>query len=200
MSNQNWDKLENVTPLRLYHISGKLYPELKTKAMVHTVKEDLKSWDDIISFLLRAPTKEAVENFIKSGFHKWTMDECYLYVIDPREVINYTHASIESTSEQLNYDNKHWDSAIEQLPDRQFFPAKRRYLQKRKQYLERKGIMAKMTLYDVFAHKEYYNWSNTNWFEYNLKHGDKDQYATCIPHVLLNTIFPVQYEEVIKLF
>lgn len=200
MSTEDWNKLANVTPLRLYHISAALYPELKTKAMLNPDDSDLKPWDNNISFLLRAPTKELVKEYIKAQFTKWEMDECYLYVVDPREVINYTYASMESTSEQLNYDDKHWDSTIEKLPDRQYFPAKRRYMQKRKNFLENKGIKSKMTLYEIFSHKEYYNWSNMNWFQYNLKHGDKNQYATCIPHVQVNTTFPIQYEKVIKLF
>lgn len=199
MSDKDWDKLRYNGVLGLYHLSSSKHSELKTKAALSVNDDVVKSWDNKISFLLTPPTKLDVLEYQTKGFQRWQMKNVYMHVVDPSILIDYNYASIESTPLQQRYDHQNWDKDIIKLPDDEYFIAKRKYLKEREKYLSKHGILPEMSLYEIFSHKDFYKWRSRMWFNHNLKNGDKDQYATYIPHVQVDTTTPIKPVTVVKL-
>lgn len=188
-------------PRLLYHISNQPHSELKTRAMLLKNSEDAEPWDDRISFLLSPPSKKDILNFVKAGFHRWDMSECYLHTVNVDDIDEYEYAKIESTPEQTQYDDKNWDKQMSGLnfDDDSFRVARKQYMEDRSAYLLKKGIPDKTTLDDIFSNPLFHNWAHRKWFEYNLKHGSTDQYATYVPHVQIKTFEPILCTNIIKL-
>lgn len=186
---------------KLYHIASEEYDVLKTNAMV--TGEDVW-YDKEVNFFLTVIHARDIKTFAKAGFSNYNMKHAYLYVVDPNNIVNYNHASITSTPEQQTWDEEHlelWDELTAGDQGVDFSAGKKEYMKlRRAELLKQYGILDKGDIEFYMNNKRYLDWSDRKWLDYNLKHGRKDQYATFIPHIQINTDTPIKYEKVVKLF
>lgn len=186
---------------RLYHVSDTLYDVLKSKALVDPDNKDLKSYDSRISLLLTYVTTDEIRKFAKAGFEPWKMEQAYMYILDTDKIKGYEYAIMQSTRQQQAYDLKHWSKDMDPVSDEDFFEARKEYTIRRDAYLlKHHNIVTKSSIETLTENKLYKNWSRHDWISYNLKHGDKDQYATYIPHIQLHLTEPLPYTDVVKLY
>ena len=75
------------------------------------------------------------------------------------------------------------------------FKEKPRYIQRRREHLlKRYGIPFNADIDSFVKHKQWKHWASPEHLEYNLTHGDKDQYATYIPHLTIELSEPAKYK------
>lgn len=192
-------KIPRLDKPKLYHLSNVKHDVLKSKAMVYP-KSSVTRFDHRISLLLTPITREDLLAYIAKGFKRWDLDPAFLFVINPDDITNYDFAKMESTPQQIEYDNENFERLSRDISDKDFLEWKRGYSQTRDEYLRVfHDIPTKDTIESYLNHPLYQEWNSHDWLEYNLKHGHKDQYASTIPHMQIHINEPIQYEEVIQL-
>ena len=207
----------------IYHIAGKKFQDLrplklqtKGKERIEQMRRDSYSEDYLqeyiteINFFFGKPTLEQKERMVAEGFVNWNSKDTYVHTVNTDDIkrLNYNYVKITSTPQQREYDNLYWDDFIKKYKDvfnngsnEEWGEVKQKYLDKREEYLlKRYGIKEKMDLNELTSHKQLSSWNNFNeHFEFNLKHGNKEQYASYIPHIQLSVSKPLIPLEVIKL-
>jgi hypothetical protein len=185
----------------LYHVSSQLYKDLRSKAILDPNNKDLRSYDSRISLLLTYVTTDEIRKFAKAGFERWNMEHAYMYILDVDKIKGYEHAIMQSTKQQAAYDLKHWSNEMDPVSDEDFPEARKEYGLRRDAYLlSQHGIPTKVPIEAFTENKLYADWASHDWIKYNMKHGDKDQYASYIPHMQLHLNEPLVYQDVVKLF
>lgn len=187
----------------LYHVSNKLYPELKSKALLNPNDKTLEEFDTRISFLLCPISENDIKQYQKLGFKRWMMDEAYLYILDPDdlEISDYFYAKMQSTPEQRQYDIRNWEKKVGRVNDDVLESAMANYFIERKTYLNnREGIPDKADIDVYLKHKQYHTWKKHEWVLQNMKTGNLEQYASDIPHLQISVNKPLKYQQVIKLY
>ena len=143
-----------------------------------------------INFLLQAPTSEQKQKMIDAGFKRWASDKTYVHRVDleslPADSVKYI--SVTSTPEQREYASKEWNkfySKAKSLEGDLFRKAKESYLKKRNRYLSKLyGKQGQMSIEELSKHPMLNEWSDLDkHLEENLIHGNRDQYASNIPHI-----------------
>lgn len=187
------------TGLRLYHISNKKYDVLKSRQQQGDNDKNKPTSESFeINFILAKITKEDIKKYVEAGFKRWDMEETYLYIINPADITDYDYASITSTPEQREYDERVWDDSG--VSDDDFKAWKKEYIKTREQFLWKEyKIPVQGLLGEFLNHPKYSNWASHKWIDENLKTGNKNQYASNIPHLQIRVNQPIKPESVIKL-
>jgi hypothetical protein len=171
----------------LYHLSDRELKEISTYRERNKGKKLKYDQMDGISFFLAPLTEKDVKDLKREGFKPYrVMLTPYLHRIDLTDkstAANIESITLESTPEQTEYDDKHWDPKNSKLSIGKY---KKEYMLKRNTYLNKLGVRD-MTLKEYIAsgyvkelRKKY-----PSYIQHNLKKGNLLQYATYIPHVVV---------------
>ena len=201
----------------VYHVGGKGYKDIKTGGMVRTQKEKdefqkkyklsdeyMKTYNNEINAFLSPVTKEMVQLLRTNGFKAWGNSELYLYkinILDPQNS-HIKYFRVTSTPEQTKYDNDNWPKFMEQnkdKTDKNFLKEKEKYMNKRRNYLKqfKADVNLSLKTFININPKIYKNWANNSkYFKINSQNGNKEQYATYIPHVQMYVKKPLKFESV----
>lgn len=184
----------------LYHISDKLYPNLKSLALQNPTDRNT-SHSREINFLLAPISTEDKVAYIKAGFKRWGTninDPLYLYIVDSSKIEKTAIVNITSTPQQRTYDKRHWH--MDDVSDEDFPKARREYMDNRTKFLRRMYKIPSNSHMEAFTkHAQYPNWSHHQWVDKNLLTGSKEQYASDIPHLQVLITKPVEYVKVFKI-
>ena len=208
---------------KIYHISNNLYKDLrplklqdngliKIQEMMSKgySKEYIDKYGLEVNFFFNPITKEHIEKMILNGFTNWNLSEFYLYTIDLHKLkdINYNYISVTSTKQQRDYDDANW-SAFEKKYEHYYdagdmvnwIKYKTIYATNRDKYLlDKFNIKKEMVIDELIKHPLLSDWLNFDkYFNYNLKHGNKKQYASYIPHIQFSVSEPIEYIKVEKI-
>ena len=190
----------------VYHYSNQKFDKIKTRDMLGlpmpaaATKES--RYNESVSLLPAQFTKEQVLSFRKAGFVNWgkvsdPLCEYKISVIDNKTAFEGP-INITSTEEQFKYDKANWDSSLKKLGldsskfsdekyweknQDKFFKFKKDYMKKREQYLKKYTTVSPndWKLSNPIIKKLIRNQDKN--VAYNLKHGNKSQYASYIPHI-----------------
>jgi len=113
-------------------------------------------------------------------------------------LLNYliNTVSLQSTPEQTTYDDNNWSPPKSTDAKKEYFAT---YRQKKLEAFKGTGIIEKISP-ESFLHKDISHYSDMNGFvEYNIKNGDRRQYATHIPHLIMDIRYPLKINDVTKL-
>lgn len=211
----------------VYHIGKKGYKEIKTGGMIRSQKEKddfqkkykltdekMAIYNNEVNAFLAPVTKGMVELLRSKGFNAWKGSELYLYKININDPKNrhIKYFNITSTPEQGKYDDSNWSkfyNKYKNLSDKEFqkvkvefIEGKKKYVDKRDNYLKNMDASTNLTLrqYLNINPERFKNWSNNEkYFKINSQKGNKEQYASKIPHVQMYTEKPLVFESVQKL-
>lgn len=208
---------------KIYHISNSLYKDLRPlklqqngliKIQEMMSKGYSKEYVDIygleVNFFFNPITKEHIEKMILNGFSNWNLSEFYLYTIDLNKLkdMNYNYISVTSTKQQRDYDDANW-SVFEKKYGHYYdvgdmvnwVKYKTIYATNRDKYLlDKFNIKKEMMLDELVKHPLLSDWIDFDkHFNYNLKYGNKKQYASYIPHIQFSVNEPIDYIKVEKI-
>lgn len=200
--------------MRIYHISNQRYKDLRPLILQPHADRRIKeltnkgvsrqSLDDYIrevNFMLGKPTRSQIQTMVKAGFKNWGTRSTFVYGLDIRSIVNPLYVRVTSTPESTKYDTEHWDKfydSIKDLTGEQLSNARREYIANREHYLFKKyGIKTRMTVMELINHPLLQSWPDWDThFNYNLRHGNKDQYASHIPHIQVAVETPIAYSTI----
>lgn len=207
----------------IYHISNSLYKDLRPLKLQQNgllkiqemmskgySREYLNVYGLEVNFFFNPISKEHIEKMILNGFNNWNLSEFYLYTIDLTKLkdMNYNYVSVSSTKQQRDYDDANW-STFEKRYEHYYDSGdmvnwvkyKTKYVNDRDKYLlDKFNIKKKMTIDELIKHPLLSDWLDFDkHFKYNLKHGNKKQYASYIPHVQFSVNEPIDYIKVEKI-
>jgi len=207
-----------IQPYYIYHIGAKGYKDIrplkfqKDNIKMKEIKaksspEYFESYISQVNAFLGNVTRDELSLLKKAEFKLYQdIDNLYIYKINLNDPVNRSkikNINITSTSQQREYDNKHWKKFYKEtklLADKEYFKAKGQYIKKREDYLKSKGIIS-TTDVDRFFNLPYIeDWSNVKkHFKKNIMCGNKNQYASCIPHIQVQVNGPLKFESVSKI-
>lgn len=196
--------------MKVYHISGNKYKDLRPLKLQpdgnRRMKELLErgvseSYFKEINFFLGKPTKDQINLAVKEGFKNWDLPRFYIYQVDLRNLKHLNYISITSTPQHSQYIEVYWDKFYEEnkhLPGGEFSKAKFKWLEGRDKYLDKHyDIRPRMGIDEIVGNPNYDDWCDFDkWFDYNLRHGDKKQYASYIPHLQVSVDRAIKYDRV----
>lgn len=199
--------------MHLYHISSKLYQDLRPLKLIkhgqkklrlligqgHLSKDQAGDYSSEINFFFGKPSKEQITKAISHGFKNWDMDKVYIYRVNIRDLRNSNYVSVTSTPQQISYDDANWDNLKEDATKSglSFDEFKKAYKEQRTIRLSEYGVPYKTSIDELLKNRHLKDWSDFDkYFEINLKKGNKGQYASYIPHVQVSVNKPVVYDSV----
>jgi hypothetical protein len=195
----------------LYHYGKPGYDSIRSLAFIND--EDAKrraielmgeakyeSYQYEVSSFLEPLNKHNIEKLIKNGFKAYSrVDTMVEYAIDlldkyNRESIKY--AIITSIPEQQLWMDEHWEEWYKQHEnddEYDFIKAKEKLLE---QMYKEIGVPYKMSVDELIYVVRTHHWCNMDkYVDLNIVCGSKQQYATCIPHVILGIKRPLKFTE-----
>lgn len=196
----------------VYHVGGNLYEDIraldyqkgiKRREYVGTKEYLDKYFREVNSFPGAVSIKD-VKLLRSRKFKRWDVEKLYLYKIDLLDVENRINSiNVTSTPEQAEFDSDNWDSFYKvnkDVDDATWFERKKVYLENRTDYLKSKGIKDNMSVREYMDLVETKDWGNMNkYFHINSKKGNKNQYASYIPHVQLDCNGPLDFVSVVEI-
>lgn len=199
--------------LVVYHISDKLYEDLRPLAFQSPTNSVLNNIENIIgkdrldgyihelNFFLEKPSKENIRDLVKSGFGKWSSDELYIYTVDLElipDLVDYV--TITSHPEMDKYLEDTWEEWYEEhkdLASDKYFKAKAKYTS---DMAKTTGIPSKVNINDFKDLARRHLWCNMDFYvNLNIEKGATDQYASYIPHLQIYVNKPIEFLSVEKL-
>ncbi len=189
----------------IYHYSERKFDSIKNREMLGLnapVKTNNPSeYIKTASFLLEPIPLDIIKRYKEEGFTAWNSDSLYEYKIDILENKKRFDGSIKltSTPEQLKYDKQHWEKTFRknnidltrikndnhywEINKEIFLKIKTKYFEDRTKFLNKIYGYLTPSSYAVSEKIKDLREENIKWLEYNLIHGDKEQYASYIPHI-----------------
>jgi hypothetical protein len=205
----------------VYHIGKKGYKDIRPLKFLKdhpnfkiaskrfkNFPEKLEEYLSEINAFLGPVSEQDLLELKNKGFKQYqNIDNLYLYKINLNSSKNRSKIKkMEMTSikEQLDFNNKNWDNFYKknkELPDKEWFKNKELYFKKQHEFIINKGIKYKnLNINTLKNNSKLQEWSDVKkWFKYNSIHGNKEQYASCIPHIQISVSAPLEFESVQKL-
>lgn len=215
------ESLQN-KPFYIYHIGKKGYEDIKSGGMVRTPEEIkefqlkhklsdeyMKQYNSEINAFLAPVKKKHVQILRNKGFTNWGDGELYQYKININrpENQNPNYYSVTSIPEQTKYDKKEFPklyNPVKDLSDEEFEKIKPTYLKQKEEYFNNRqnylntlGIEKQMNFEQLsnLDKNMVKNWKdNDKHFKINARYGNKNQYASYIPHIQISVEKPLVYE------
>jgi len=208
----------------VYHYSAQKFPEVKTRAMLGlpAPKEasNPQQYNSTISLLPAPLSKEIILRYRQQGFKNWGKGPLYEYKISiPKNASSfYEDIKFASTPEETRYgkikpfktfinkngldyekllkDDDYWNKVKDH-----FNRLKKEYMDKKDKYVEHLiGTPVTSRNYATHPYIRKLIDSFDYWVNYNLKNGNKSQYATYIPHLytpIKKPLIPDQITQII---
>jgi len=190
----------------VYHIGSAVYDSIKPLALQEGGMDRLPNGKvgetyihEINAFLTSIEAKH-VKKLVSKGFSAWDIVPMYMYKIDLLHNDNaIEYIRIVSTKEENDYHEKNY-VASEYHKDPKGYMEK--YKSDMREELKDVGVRNELTLdeYMELDIKRFREWKNMDkWIHVNLLKGNKQQYASNIPHAQIYVTKPLKILEITKL-
>ena len=146
-----------------------------------------------VNCFLGSISKDNINILKDNGFVSWDVKELYVYTIDLlTNKHNIDFVNITSIPEEYAYMDMFWDN---------WKGTRREFRKGMAEYLERNmGINRDMSIEEMSLLLSKKDWDNSDkYFNINSVLGNKDQYASNIPHLQIHTKDALKYEKVTKI-
>lgn len=207
----------------VYHYSAQKFTEIKNRKMLGLPAPEQASnpeeYNQNVSLLPAPLTRDVIENYRGHGFTAWGRGPLYEYKISiPKNMSAFPgEIRLTSTPDQLQYNRRHsFDKAFsDQGIDRQrvirdnkyWEEVKDNYIEIKEKYKEAQDKYVKHMISPSLTSRNYSSHpyikklidSFDFWVDFNLRKGDKSQYASYIPHIHTNIDKPLIPESVTQI-
>lgn len=207
------ETLPRTVSFKLYHISNQLYADLRPltlqsggKAKIEEMKskgyKSVNTYKKEINFFFNPIDTSHVKRLIGQGFSRWKHPRLYLYTVNVGSELftkNYNYFSVSSTPQELAYNDKYWDGFWRENRNADNWDElKAKWLADRERYLHvRHGIKPRMSREELMSHGLLQDWQDLEkHLNINIAKGNRNQYASCIPHIQLSVNEPIAFESI----
>lgn len=153
-----------------------------------------------INFFFNKPTRKHIEAMIEVGFKNWDNQVTYIYRVDLTKLtLEPNYVFVTSTEQQHQYTELYWEEFWEQAGDKysdNFQEGREEFIRLMREYLKTHYRIKDMSIKELVNHKFLSDWLDfEKHFDRNLRLGNKNQYASYIPHVQMSVEKPIRYED-----
>jgi len=207
----------------VYHYSSQKFTEVKNRKMLGLPApeqaSDPEKYNQTVSLLPSRLTKETIQNYRSYGFKAWGQGTLYEYKISiPKNISAFPgEIRMTSTPDDLQYTRRNsFDNAFKKAgidrqraikDDKYYEEVKEEYHKVKMEYTALKDKYVKHMISPALTSRNYSTHPYIKkikenfdyWLEFNLRRGNKNQYASYIPHIYTKIDKPLIPETVTQI-